>query len=42
MKKHFFVYAISSILSVTVNSAIAAGNNSDGLPQLDITTWPTR
>ena len=42
MKKYSFVYAISSILSVTVNSAIAAGNNSDGLPQLDITTWPTQ
>ena len=42
MKKYFFVYAISSILSITFNSAIAAGNNSDGLPQLDITTWPTQ
>ena len=45
MKNDFCVYLVFIVLNLPFNSAMAAGDKSGetgGLPQLDITTWPTQ
>ncbi len=45
MIKHFRMHLAFLFLGITMKSALAAGDKSegsDGLPQLDISTWPTQ
>ena len=45
MKKKFCVHIVFLILGITMKGALAAGDKSEGsngLPQLDVYTWPTQ
>ena len=42
MAKQIWIYSGTVFLSLITQGALAAGDSSGGLPQLDITTWPSQ
>lgn len=42
MAKQIWIYSGIMSLGLITQGALAAGDNSGGLPQLDITTWPSQ
>jgi F-type H+-transporting ATPase subunit b len=42
MAKQNWIYSGTVFLSLITQGALAAGDSSGGLPQLDITTWPSQ
>ena len=42
MAKQIWIYSGITSLGIITKGALAAGDSSSGLPQLDITTWPSQ